>query len=419
MDKPNKINPYNYIGGFSKMNVLVVNAGSSSLKYQLIDTATEQVLGKGLCERIGIDGKIEHKKADGTKVEREIAMPNHSVAIKIVVDFLTDPEFGCVKSMDEIEAVGHRAAHGGHYFNKNVLIEGDVMDRFELCREIAPLHTGPHIMGIQGCQAVMPNVPQVIVFDTVFHQTMPDYAYTYAIPTDMAKKYGIRRYGFHGTSHRYVSEEMAKILGKPIEETKIITCHIGNGSSITAIKGGKCIDTSMGFTPLAGVEMGTRCGDMDPAVVTYIMDKEGFTADDMSNFMNKKCGLLGVSGVSSDARDIEAAIRDGNENALLAANILAYGIKKYIGSYVAALNGVDAVVFTAGMGENNVELRERVCKDMDFFGIKLDDAANKATVRKSEPVKLSTDDSKVLVYMIPTNEELMIARDTEALVKAK
>ena len=419
MDKPNKINPYNYIGGFSKMNVLVVNAGSSSLKYQLIDTATEQVLGKGLCERIGIDGKIEHKKADGTKVEREIAMPNHSVAIKIVVDFLTDPEFGCVKSMDEIEAVGHRAAHGGHYFNKNVLIEGDVMDRFELCREIAPLHTGPHIMGIQGCQAVMPNVPQVIVFDTVFHQTMPDYAYTYAIPTDMAKKYGIRRYGFHGTSHRYVSEEMAKILGKPIEETKIITCHIGNGSSITAIKGGKCIDTSMGFTPLAGVEMGTRCGDMDPAVVTYIMDKEGFSADDMSNFMNKKCGLLGVSGVSSDARDIEAAIRDGNENALLAAKILAYGIKKYIGSYVAALNGVDAVVFTAGMGENNVELRERVCKDMDFFGIKLDEAANKATVRKSEPVKLSTDDSKVLVYMIPTNEELMIARDTEALVKAK
>ena len=401
------------------MNVLVVNAGSSSLKYQLIDTATEQVLGKGLCERIGIDGKIEHKKADGTKVEREIAMPNHSVAIKIVVDFLTDPEFGCVKSMDEIEAVGHRAAHGGHYFNKNVLIEGDVMDRFELCREIAPLHTGPHIMGIQGCQAVMPNVPQVIVFDTVFHQTMPDYAYTYAIPTDMAKKYGIRRYGFHGTSHRYVSEEMAKILGKPVEETKIITCHIGNGSSITAIKGGKCIDTSMGFTPLAGVEMGTRCGDMDPAVVTYIMDKEGFSADDMSNFMNKKCGLLGVSGVSSDARDIEAAIRDGNENARLAANILAYGIKKYIGSYVAALNGVDAVVFTAGMGENNVELRERVCKDMDFFGIKLDDAANKATVRKSEPVKLSTDDSKVLVYMIPTNEELMIARDTEALVKAK
>ena len=345
-------------------------------------------------------------------------MPNHSVAIKIVVDFLTDPVYGCVKSMDEIEAVGHRAAHGGHYFSKNVLIEGDVMDRFELCREIAPLHTGPHIMGIQGCQAVMPNIPQVIVFDTVFHQTMPDYAYTYAIPTDMAKKYGIRRYGFHGTSHRYVSEEMAKILGKPIEETKIITCHIGNGSSITAIKGGKCIDTSMGFTPLAGVEMGTRCGDMDPAVVTYIMDKEGLTADEMSNFMNKKCGLLGVSGVSSDARDIEAAIREGNENALLAANILAYGIKKYIGSYVAALNGVDAVVFTAGMGENNVELRERVCKDMDFFGIKLDDAANKATVRKSEPVKLSTDDSKVLVYMIPTNEELMIARDTEALVKA-
>ena len=401
------------------MNVLVVNAGSSSLKYQLIDTTTEAVLAKGLCERIGIDGKIEHKKADGTKVEREIAMPTHAVAIKIVVDFLLDPEFGCVKSMDEIEAVGHRAAHGGHYFSSNVLIEGDVMDRFELCREIAPLHTGPHIMGIQGCQAVMPNVPQVIVFDTVFHQTMPDYAYTYAIPTEMAKKYGIRRYGFHGTSHRFVAEEMAKVLGKPIEDTKIITCHIGNGSSITAVKGGKCIDTSMGFTPLAGVEMGTRCGDMDPAVVTFIMGKEGYTPDQMSDFMNKKCGLYGVSGVSSDARDIEAAIRDGNENAQLAANILAYGIKKYIGAYAVALNGLDAVVFTAGMGENNVELRQRVCKDMEFLGIKLDEEVNAKTSRQSDYVRISTEDSPVKVYVIPTNEELMIARDTEALVKAK
>ena len=401
------------------MNVLVVNAGSSSLKYQLIDTASERVLAKGLCERIGIDGKIEHKKEDGTKVAKEIAMPTHAVAIKIVVDFLTDPEFGCVKSMDEIEAVGHRAAHGGHYFSSNVLIEGDVMDRFELCREIAPLHTGPHIMGIQGCQAVMPNVPQVIVFDTVFHQTMPDYAYTYAIPTDMAKKYGIRRYGFHGTSHRFVAEEMAKLLDKPVEETKIITCHIGNGSSITAVKGGKCIDTSMGFTPLAGVEMGTRCGDMDPAVVTYIMGKEGYTPDEMSNFMNKNCGLLGVSGVSSDARDIEAAIREGNENAMLAANILAYGIKKYIGSYAAALNGLDAVVFTAGMGENNVELRQRVCKDMEFLGIEIDEEINAKTSRQSDYVRISKPESKVQVYVIPTNEELMIARDTEALVKAK
>ena len=400
------------------MNVLVVNAGSSSLKYQLIDTATEQVLGKGLCERIGIDGKIEHKKADGTKVEREIAMPNHSVAIKIVVDFLTDPEFGCVKSMDEIEAVGHRAAHGGHYFNKNVLIEGDVMDRFELCREIAPLHTGPHIMGIQGCQAVMPNVPQVIVFDTVFHQTMPDYAYTYAIPTDMAKKYGIRRYGFHGTSHRYVSEEMAKILGKPIEETKIITCHIGNGSSITAIKGGKCIDTSMGFTPLAGVEMGTRCGDMDPAVVTYIMDKEGFSADDMSNFMNKKCGFLGVSGISSDCRDVDNAAAEGHERAHLTATTLAYQVRKYIGSYMAALNGLDAIVFTAGIGENNAGFRERACENLDNLGIKIDKEANRRGAQGSEPVDLSAPDSKVKIYLIPTNEELMIASDTEALVKA-
>ncbi len=401
------------------MNVLVVNAGSSSLKYQLINTTTEAILAKGLCERIGIDGRIEYKREDGTKVEREVAMPNHSVAIKLVVEFLTDPEFGCVKSMDEIEAVGHRAAHGGHYFTENVLIEDGVMDKFELCREIAPLHTPAHIMGIEGCQAVMPNTPQVIVFDTVFHQTMPAHAYTYAIPTDMAKKYGIRRYGFHGTSHRYVSEEMAKILGKPVEETNIITCHIGNGSSITAVKGGKCIDTSMGFTPLAGVEMGTRCGDMDPAVVTYIMNKEGYTADEMSDFMNKKCGLYGVSGVSSDARDIEAAIEAGNENALLAANILAYGIKKYIGAYAAALNGLDAVVFTAGMGENNVQLRSRVCKDMEYFGIQIDEEINKATVKKPGPVKISTDDAKVAVYVIPTNEELMIARDTEALVQAK
>ena len=404
------------------MNVLVVNAGSSSLKYQLIDTATEQVLGKGLCERIGIDGKIEHKKADGTKVEREIAMPNHSVAIKIVVDFLTDPEFGCVKSMDEIEAVGHRAAHGGHYFNKNVLIEGDVMDRFELCREIAPLHTGPHIMGIQGCQAVMPNVPQVLVFDTAFHTTQPKKASTYAIKYEDAEEYQIRRYGAHGTSHRFVSAEMAKLLDKPVEETKIITCHIGNGSSISAVKGGKCVDTSMGFTPLDGVEMGTRCGSIDPAIVPYLMKKKNFTPDQVANYMNKECGFLGVSGISSDSRDIEAAIleNDGirSERAALAANVLAYQIQKYIGSYTAAMNGLDAIVFTAGMGENNTELRERVCTDMEFFGIELDKEVNAKAHHQSNIVKLSTDNSKVAVWLIPTNEELMIARDTEEIVKA-
>jgi acetate kinase len=401
------------------MYVLVVNAGSSSLKYQLMDTATETVLAKGLCERIGIDGSIEHKNADGDKIVRDLPMPNHSVAIQIVVDTLTDPEIGCIKDMSQIEAVGHRAAHGGNYFSDNVLIEGDVMERFDLCREIAPLHTGPHIMGIEGCTAVMPNVPQVIVFDTVFHKTMPDYAYMYALPYEMYEKYSIRRYGFHGTSHGYVANEMAKVLGRPIEETKIITCHIGNGSSITAVNGGKCVDTSMGFTPLAGVEMGTRCGDIDPAIVTYIMDKEGYTPDEMSNFMNKKSGLLGVSGISSDSRDIEAAVKNGDYRATLAANMLGYGIKKYIGSYIAAMNGVDAIVFTAGMGENNSEMRERVCTDMEFFGIKIDLDANAKTYKPQGPMEISTPDSKVKVFVIPTNEELMIARETDRIVSAR
>ena len=400
------------------MYVLVVNAGSSSLKYQLLDTTTENVLAKGLCERIGIDGLIEHKKEDGSKSVREIPMPNHAVAMKIVVDTLTDAELGCIKDMGEIDAIGHRAVHGGVYFSQNTLIGEDTMEKFERCREIAPLHTGPSIMGIQGCQAVMPNIPQAIVFDTVFHQTMPDYAYTYAIPYDVAEKYGIRRYGFHGTSHRYVSIEAAKMLGKPAEETKIITCHMGNGSSITAVKGGKCVDTSMGFTPLAGVEMGTRCGDIDPAVVTYIMKKEGYTPDEMDNYMNKKCGFLGLSGVSSDSRDVENAIKEGNEHARISAEVLGYQTKKYIGAYAAAMDGVDAIVFTAGMGENNPMLRERACKDLSYLGIEIDQEINYATIKKSEGVEISTPNSKVKVLVIPTNEELMIARETEALIKA-
>lgn len=400
------------------MYVLVVNAGSSSLKYQLLDTTTENVLAKGLCERIGIDGLIEHKKEDGSKSVREIPMPNHAVAMKIVVDTLTDAELGCIKDMGEIDAIGHRAVHGGVYFSQNTLIGEDTMEKFERCREIAPLHTGPSIMGIQGCQAVMPDIPQAIVFDTVFHQTMPDYAYTYAIPYDVAEKYGIRRYGFHGTSHRYVSIEAAKILGKPAEETKIITCHMGNGSSITAVKGGKCVDTSMGFTPLAGVEMGTRCGDIDPAVVTYIMKKEGYTPDEMDNYMNKKCGFLGLSGVSSDSRDVENAIKEGNEHARISAEVLGYQTKKYIGAYAAAMDGVDAIVFTAGMGENNPMLRERACKDLSYLGIEIDQEINYATIKKSEGVEISTPNSKVKVLVIPTNEELMIARETEALIKA-
>ena len=400
------------------MYVLVVNAGSSSLKYQLLDTTTENVLAKGLCERIGIDGLIEHKKEDGTKSVREIPMPNHAVAMKIVVDTLTDAELGCIKDMGEIDAIGHRAVHGGVYFSQNTLIGENTMEKFERCREIAPLHTGPSIMGIQGCQAVMPDIPQAIVFDTVFHQTMPDYAYTYAIPYDVAEKYGIRRYGFHGTSHRYVSMEAAKMLGKPAEETKIITCHMGNGSSITAVKGGKCVDTSMGFTPLAGVEMGTRCGDIDPAVVTYIMKKEGYTPDEMDNYMNKKCGFLGLSGVSSDSRDVENAIKEGNEHARISADVLGYQTKKYIGAYAAAMDGVDAIVFTAGMGENNPMLRERACKDLSYLGIEIDQEINYATIKKSEGVEISTPNSKVKVLVIPTNEELMIARETEALIKA-
>ncbi len=399
------------------MKVLVVNAGSSSLKYQLFDTSTEAVLAKGLCERIGLDGAIEHKLANGDKIKKEIAMPDHAVATSIVIDYLTDKEFGCIADMSEIEAVGHRVVHGGTYFSESVLVTDDVIAKLENCVDLAPLHTPPHLMGIAGCTKAMPGVPQVLVFDTAFHQSMAPQAYTYALPYEMCQEYSIRRFGAHGTSHRFVAAEMCKILGKT-EGTKIVTCHIGNGSSITAVKDGKCVDTSMGMTPLAGIMMGTRCGDIDPAVVTYVMKKTGMTPDEMSDFMNKKCGFAGLSGISPDSRDIEAAILEGNERAYLTATTLAYQIKKYIGSYAAAMNGLDAVVFTAGMGENNVELRERVCADMEFYGIKLDKEANAKGHHQSDILELSTPDSKCKVYLIPTNEELMIARDTEALVSA-
>ncbi len=402
------------------MKVLVVNAGSSSLKYQLFDTATESVLAKGICERIGIDGRIEHRKGEnGEKVKADYSMPDHSVATEIVIKYLTDPELGVISDMSEIEAVGHRVVHGGPYFFESVLLDDEVLAKLELCRDFAPLHTGAHIMGIKGCLAVMPNTPQVLVFDTAFHQTMPVQAYTYGISSDFAEKYKIRRYGAHGTSHRFVSREMAKILGKPIEDTKIITCHIGNGSSITAVKGGKCIDTSMGLTPLDGVMMGTRCGSIDPAIVPFLMEREGWTPAEADNYMNKKCGFLGVSGISSDSRDIEAAILEGNEKAYIAASTLAYQIKKYIGSYTAAMNGLDAVVFTAGMGENNPELRERVCTDMEYFGIKINKELNAVTHHQPNTVEISVPESKVKVYVLPTNEELMIASDTEAIVTRK
>lgn len=400
------------------MNVLVVNAGSSSLKYQFFDTTNGTVVAKGLCDRIGIDGTISHKQlVSGKEYSAEVAIPNHSVATKLVVECLLSSEYGCVGSMDEIEAVGHRIVHGGAYFSESVLLSDDVLSKLELCRDLAPLHTGAHIMGIQGCLDVMPNVPQVLVFDTAFHQTMPDYAYMYPIPYEMYEDWSIRRYGAHGTSHRYVAGECAKLLGGA-EGTKIITCHLGNGSSISAVRDGKVMDTSMGFTPLAGIEMGTRTGDIDPAIVPFIMNKTGMTPDEMNSFMNKKCGLLGVSGVSSDCRDVTAAIAEGNARAKLAFDILAYGIRKYIGAYTATMEGLDAIVFTAGIGENDANIRELVCSKLAYLGVDFDFELNRNVPRPLKPTCLTKEGSKVKVFLIPTNEELVIATDTENIVKA-
>jgi len=408
------------------MNILVVNAGSSSLKYQLIQSETGVATAKGICERIGGEGAlIDHKQLEkGLRIKLESPMANHADAMKLVVKYLTDAEYGCIASMDEIHAIGHRVVHGGAYFSASILLNEDVLAKLKLCRDFAPLHTDAHLMGIQGCLETMPGKPQVLVFDTAFHQTMAPEAYVYALPYKYYENYGIRRYGAHGTSHRYVSAEMAKLLDKPVKETKIVTCHIGNGSSISAVKGGKVMDTSMGFTPLAGVEMGTRCGDIDPALVPYIMDKEGISADEMNNIMNKKSGFLGITEYSSDSRELENAIAAGPadphyERANLAVNILKHQIKKYIGSYAALMNGLDAVVFTAGIGENFPYLRKVICEDMEFVGIELDNAANDKTVRLSDATKISTDASKVAVYVIPTNEELVIAKDTAAIVEGK
>ncbi len=405
------------------MNVLVVNAGSSSLKYQLFDTANNIVVAKGLCERIGIEGPstigaISHKNlVTDKKYEANLPMADHTVAMQYVVDSLLNAEHGCVKSMDEIEAVGHRIVHGGAYFSESVLLTEDVLAKLELCRDLAPLHTGAHIQGIQGCLKVMPKTPQVLVFDTAFHQTMEPRAYMYGVSYDMYEKYAVRRYGAHGTSHRYVAGEMLKILGKT-EGTKIVTCHLGNGSSISAVKDGKVVDTSMGFTPLAGVLMGTRCGDMDPAVVPFIMDKTGYTPDEMNSYMNKKCGFLGISGVSSDCRDIEAAIKEGNERAKLALDMLGYQIKKFIGSYSAAMGGLDAIVFTAGIGENTSSIRAMACEGLEYLGVDFDKEANANVARPITTTCLSTPESRVKIYLIPTNEELVIASDTEAIVSA-
>ncbi len=400
------------------MKVLVVNAGSSSLKYQLFDTANSSVLAKGNCERIGIEGsRIVHKTVGKGELVKDEVLADHSAAISLVVKTLTDKDYGCIDSVDEIEAVGHRVVHGGPFFTESVLVNDEVLSVLEKCVNYAPLHTPAHIMGIKGCMAVMKDKPQVLVFDTAFHQTMPEEAFMFGVSYDMYEDYQVRRYGAHGTSHRYVSGEMIKILGRPAEGTRIVTCHIGNGSSISAVKDGKCIDTSMGFTPLDGVIMGTRCGSIDPAVVTFIMEKKGFTPAECDNYMNKKCGFAGISGVSSDSRDVERAMMEGNHRAKLTLDMLSYQIKKFIGSYSAAMGGLDAIVFTAGIGEHASYIRENALKGLEYLGVKLD--LNKNNFGHSDtPVELSEDGSCVKVYMIPTNEELVIARDTEAIVNA-
>ncbi|MBO5909309.1 MAG: acetate kinase [Clostridia bacterium] len=400
------------------MKVLVVNAGSSSLKYQLFDTEKSTVLAKGNCERIGIDGsRIIHKTVGKDEYIKETALPDHSAAMKLVVDTMLDSAVGCIASVDEIEAIGHRVVHGGPFFTESVLVTDEVMSVLEKCVSYAPLHTPAHIMGIKGCKAAMPKTPEVLVFDTAFHQTMPKEAFMYGVSYDMYEDYGVRRYGAHGTSHRYVSGEMIGIMGGKAEGTKIVTCHIGNGSSISAVKDGMCIDTSMGFTPLDGVIMGTRCGSIDPAIVPFIMEKKGFTPAEVDNYMNKKCGFAGISGVGSDSRDVEKAMNEGNERAKLTLDMLSYQIKRYIGSYSAAMGGLDAIVFTAGIGEHAPYIRNKATEGLEYLGVKLDEERN-SFGHSGTPVKLSADDSKVLVYMIPTNEELLIARDTEAIVKA-
>ena len=397
------------------MNILVINAGSSSLKYQLLNPETEQVLAKGLCERIGIDGKFTYKPEGKEAVkEADVAMPTHNEAIKAVLDALVDPKNGVIGSMQEIDAVGHRVVHGGEKFARSVLITGEVMAAIEECNPLAPLHNPANIIGIKACQALMPGTPMVAVFDTAFHQTMPAAAYMYALPYEYYEKDKVRRYGFHGTSHKYVTQRAAAMLGRPIEELKLISCHLGNGSSIAAVDGGRSVDTSMGFTPLAGLPMGTRCGDIDAGILQYLMNKYGMDIDKMLNVLNKKSGVEGLSCVSSDFRDLEAAAAKGDSKAALAQKKFAYEVRKYVGAYAAAMGGVDAVIFTAGVGENDKAIRSMVCQGLDFMGLKLDAAAN--DVRGKEAV-ISAADSKVKVLLIPTNEELMIAIDTAELAK--
>ncbi len=398
------------------MNVLVINAGSSSLKYQLLNPATGDLLAKGLCERIGIDGKFTYKPQVPGKEKLDavdIPMPTHSEAIDAVLKALADPQNGVVTSMQEIDAVGHRVVHGGEKFASSVVINDEVMAAIEECNPLAPLHNPANIIGIKTCQEKMPGVPQVAVFDTAFHQTMPPQAYTYAIPYEYYENDKMRRYGFHGTSHRFVSQRCAEILGRPIEELKIVSCHLGNGSSITAVDGGKSVDTSMGLTPLAGLPMGTRSGDMDAGVIEFISKKYGMDVIESVNMLNKKSGVLGISGVSSDFRDLDDAASKGNARAALAIQVFEYGVRKMIGEYAAAMGGVDAVIFTAGVGENSPDMRLHFVEGLQFMGIEIDPEKNK--IRGEERI-VSPDGAKVKVLVIPTNEELMIAKDTAALV---
>ena len=397
------------------MNILVINAGSSSLKYQLLNPDTQEVLAKGLCERIGIDGKFTYKPAGKDPIkDADVAMPTHSEAIQTVLHALVDEKNGVISSMKEIDAVGHRVVHGGEKFAQSVLITDEVMAAIEECNPLAPLHNPANIIGIKACQELMPGTPMVAVFDTAFHQTMPPVAYTYALPYEYYEQDKVRRYGFHGTSHKYVSQRAAAMLGKPIEELKLISCHLGNGSSITAIDGGKSVDTSMGFTPLAGLPMGTRSGDLDAGILEYLMHKHGYNIDEMLNVLNKKSGVLGISGVSSDFRDLESAAPQGNQRAQLALDVFDYSVKKFIGSYAAAMGGVDAIIFTAGVGENGSDTRANVVSGLEFMGVKIDPEKNNT---RGKEVDVATDDSKVRILVIPTNEELMIAMDTAAIAR--
>ena len=397
------------------MKVLVINCGSSSLKYQLIDSDSEKVLAKGLCERIGIDGsQLTHQPAGKDKITTKAEMPDHTVAVQMVIDALTDAENGVIASLDEIDAVGHRIVHGGEKFASSVVITDEVMKAIEECNDLAPLHNPANLIGINSCKKIMPGVPMVAVFDTAFHQTMPEKAYLYGLPYEYYEKYKVRRYGFHGTSHDFVSKRAAEILGKDRKDLKIIVCHLGNGASITAVQNGQSVDTSMGMTPLEGLIMGTRSGDIDPAIVSFVAEKEGLSFAQMSDVLNKKSGVQGLSGVSSDFRDLDMAAQEGNERAKATLETYAYRVAKYIGAYVAAMNGVDIIAFTAGVGENNQTVRALVSKYFAYLGTEVDLEKNKI---RGEEVILSTPESKVTVMVVPTDEELAIARETVRLTK--